>query len=54
MRNKRPSLVIPALETNTSTGPNSASTDLNASSTESIDVTSHLTANNPSGGGEEL
>ena len=53
IRRSRPSLVMPALETRISTGPNSASTALNAASTDSPEVTSHCTPNSPSGGGEE-
>ncbi len=44
---------MPALETSTSTGPNSASTAANAASTDSVEVTSHCTPKKPSGGGEE-
>jgi hypothetical protein len=54
MRSSSPSLVMPALETNTSTGPNSSSTALKAASTDSLDVTSQFTAKRSSGGGEEL
>ena len=54
MRSKRPSLVIPALETSTSTGPSSASIESKAAPTDSAEVTSHATAKTPSGGGDEL
>ena len=49
-----PSLVMPAFDTRISTGPNCASTALNAASTLSVEVTSHCTPNRPSGGGDEL
>ena len=45
---------MPALETSTSTGPCSASTALNAASTEAASVTSHWTANSPSTGSPDL
>ncbi len=54
IRSSSPSLVMPALDTSTSTGPNSASTASNAASTDSAEVTSQCTANRPSGGGDEL
>ena len=41
MRSSRPSLVMPAFETSTSTGPYCSSTALNAASTWLADVTSH-------------
>jgi hypothetical protein len=53
IRRSRPSLVTPALETSTSTGPSSASTAAKAASTEAVEVTSHCTAKKPSGGGDE-
>ena len=45
MRSNRPSFVMPALDTSTSTGPNFASTAVNAASTLSLEVTSHDTPN---------
>ena len=45
------SAVIPALATSTSTLPCSASTAEKAASTSTAEVTSHLTASSPSGGG---
>src|SRR5262245_52683321 len=55
MRNNKPSRVMPAFDTSTSTAsPNSSSTAANAPSTAAASVTSHLTANNSSGGGELL
>ena len=50
----KPSRVTPALDTTISTGPNASSTAVNAASTESPERTSHCTAKNPSGGGDEL
>ena len=44
--------MVPALATTTSTGPYSASTAVNAASTESGSVTSHCTPNSPSGAPE--
>lgn len=44
------SLVMPALETRTSTGPCSASTLSKAASTSAVLVTSQRTPNRPSGG----
>ncbi len=52
MRRSSPSLVTPALDTSTSTGPYCSSTALNAASTDSPEVTSQATPNRPSGGGE--
>ena len=48
------SLLTPALDTSTSTGPpKCSSTAANAVSTSADDVTSHLTPNSPSGGSDE-
>src|SRR3954452_13462284 len=49
MRISSPSRVIPALLTNTSTGPWRSSISVNARSTASASVTSHCTPNRPSG-----
>ncbi len=54
IRSSSPSLVTPALETSTSTGPpKCSSTAANAASTSADDVTSHFTPNSPSGGSDE-
>jgi len=52
MRSSSPSLVMPAFDTSTWTGPWASSAALNAASTSAADVTSHFTASTPSGGGE--
>ena len=49
IRIRNASAVMPALETNTSTAPWCSSTAVKARSTASLSVTSHSTANNPSG-----
>ena len=50
MRRSRPSRVMPAFDTSTSTGPpKCSSTAAKAASTSGVDVTSHLHAEQPVG-----
>ena len=54
IRSRSMSLLTPAFETSTSTGPPKCSSiAAKALSTSADDVTSHLTPNSPSGGSEE-
>ena len=54
IRSSSPSLLMPALDTSTSTGPpKCSSTAAKAASTSAVDVTSHFTPNSPSGGSDE-